>query len=71
LIGFDHEAAVKLNYPIVEAMNALDLPNEVSFILVLYEGKYAETSSHSILSEFHQKLTLNVIDMGRAKQMLM
>jgi hypothetical protein len=56
LIGFDHEAAVKLNYPIVEAMNALDLPNEVSFILVLYEGKYAETSSHSILSEFHQKL---------------
>jgi hypothetical protein len=33
-VGFDHEAAVKRNLPIVSAMIAVDLPDGASVILI-------------------------------------
>jgi hypothetical protein len=51
-IGFDHEAAVKRNFPIVSAITAVDLADGISVILVVHEGIYNDTANHSLLSEF-------------------
>jgi hypothetical protein len=50
--GFDHEAAVKRNLPIVSAITAVDLPYGISVILIVHEAIYNDTTNHSLLSEF-------------------
>jgi hypothetical protein len=52
VVGFDHEAAVKMNLPIVSAITAVDLPNGILVILIVHEAIYNDTASHSLLSEF-------------------
>jgi hypothetical protein len=52
VVGFDHEAAVKRNLPIVRAITAVDLPDVTSVILTVHEGIYNDTANHSLLSEF-------------------
>ena len=52
VVGFDHEAAIKRNLPIVCDSTALDLPNGSSVLLVVHECIYNEISNHSFLSEF-------------------
>jgi hypothetical protein len=52
ITGFDHEAAVKRNLPIVSAITAVDLPDRISVILVVHEAIYNDTANHSLLSEF-------------------
>jgi hypothetical protein len=51
-VGFDHEAAVKRNLPIVSAITAVDLPDGISMILIVHEAIYNDTANHSLLSEF-------------------
>jgi hypothetical protein len=53
VVSFDHEAAVKRNLLIVSAITAIDLPDGISFILIVHEGIYNYTADHSLLSEFH------------------
>jgi hypothetical protein len=36
VVGFDHEAAVKKNLPIVSAITAVDLPDGISVILIVH-----------------------------------
>jgi hypothetical protein len=50
--GFDHEAAVKWNLPIVSAITAVDLPDGISVLLIVHEAIYNDTANHSLLSEF-------------------
>jgi hypothetical protein len=50
VVGFDHEAAVKKNLPIVSAITAVDLPNGQSILLVIHEVINNDTSNHSLLS---------------------
>jgi hypothetical protein len=52
VVGFDHEAAVKRNLPIVSAITAVVLPDEISVILIVYEAIYNDTANHSLLSQF-------------------
>jgi hypothetical protein len=52
VIGFDHEAAVKRNLPIVSAITAFDLPDGSSVLLIVHEAIYIDTANHSFLSEF-------------------
>jgi hypothetical protein len=52
VVGFDHEAAVKWNLPIVSEITAVDLPDEISVILIVHEAIYNDTANHSLLSEF-------------------
>jgi hypothetical protein len=52
VVGFDHEAAVKRNLPIVSAITAVDLPYGISVILIVHEAIYNDTANHSLLSEF-------------------
>jgi hypothetical protein len=52
VVGFDHEAEVKRNLPIVSAITAVDLPDGISVILMVHEAIYNDTASHSIFSEF-------------------
>jgi hypothetical protein len=52
VIGFNHEAAIKRNLPIVSAITAVDLPNGISVILIVHEAIYNDTVNHSLLSEF-------------------
>jgi hypothetical protein len=52
VLGFDNEAAVKWNLPIVSAITAVDLPNGISVRLIVHEGIYNNTANHSLLSEF-------------------
>jgi hypothetical protein len=52
VVGFDHEARVKRNLPIVSAIIAVDLPDGISVILIVHEGIYNDTANHSLLSEF-------------------
>jgi hypothetical protein len=52
VVGFDHEAAVKRNLPIVSAITAVDLPDGISVILTVHEAIYNDTANHSLLSEF-------------------
>jgi hypothetical protein len=52
VVGFDHEAAVKRNLPIVSAITAVDLPDGVLVILTFHEAIYNYTANHSLLSEF-------------------
>jgi hypothetical protein len=52
VVGFDHEAALKRNLPIVSAITAFDLPDEISVILIVHEAIYNDTANHSLLSEF-------------------
>jgi hypothetical protein len=51
VVGFDHEAAVKGNLPIVSAITAVDLPYGTSVILIVHEAIYNDTVNHSLLSE--------------------
>jgi hypothetical protein len=53
VVGFDHEAAVKRNLPIVSAITAVDLPDGISVLLIVHEAIYNLTANHSLLSEFH------------------
>jgi hypothetical protein len=52
VLGFDHEAAVKRNLPIVIAITAVDLLDGISVILIVHEAIYNDTTNHSLLSEF-------------------
>jgi hypothetical protein len=52
LVGFDHEAAVKMNIRIVSTITAVYLPNGTSVLLIVHEGMYNDTLNHSLLSEF-------------------
>jgi hypothetical protein len=56
VIGFDHEAAVKRNLPIVSAITAVDLPDGISVILIVHEAIYIHTANHSLLSEFQSRV---------------
>jgi hypothetical protein len=51
-VGFDHEAAVKSNLPIVSAIIEVDLPDGISMILIVHKSIYNDTANHSLLSEF-------------------
>jgi hypothetical protein len=53
VLGFDHEAAVKRNLPIVSAITAVDLPDGISVLLIVHEAIYKYIANHSRLSEFH------------------
>jgi hypothetical protein len=55
IVGFDHEAAVKMNLPIVTAITAVDLPDGISVILIVHEAIYNDTANHSLLSEFQAR----------------
>jgi phosphoserine aminotransferase len=55
VVGFDHEAAVKRNLPIVSAIAAVDLPDRISVILTVHEAIYNNTANHSLLSEFQSR----------------
>jgi S-adenosylmethionine/arginine decarboxylase-like enzyme len=52
VVGFDHEAAIKRNLPIVSAITAVYLPNGISVILIVHEAIYNDKANHSLLSEF-------------------
>jgi hypothetical protein len=52
VVGFDHEATIKGNLPIVVAITAVDLPDRISVILIVHEAIYNDTANHSLLSEF-------------------
>jgi hypothetical protein len=52
VVGFDHEAAVKRNLPIVSAITAVDLPDGTSVLLIVHEAIYNNTVNHSLLSVF-------------------
>jgi phosphoserine aminotransferase len=52
VVGFDHEAAVKRNHPIVSAITAVELSDGTSMILIVHEAIYNDTANHSLLSEF-------------------
>jgi hypothetical protein len=39
-VGIDHEAAVKRNLPILIAINAFDLPDGISVLLIVHEAIY-------------------------------
>jgi hypothetical protein len=51
VVGFDHEAAVKRNLPIVSVITAVELPYGISAILIVHEAIY-DTADHLLLSEF-------------------
>jgi hypothetical protein len=50
LAGFDHEAAVKRNLPIVSVITAVDLPDGISVIVTVHEAIYNDRANHSLLS---------------------
>jgi hypothetical protein len=52
VVGFDHEAAVKRNLPIVSAITAVYLPDSTSVLAIVHESIYNDTANHSLLSEF-------------------
>jgi hypothetical protein len=52
VVGFDHEAALKKNLPIVSAITAVDLPDVISVLIIVHEAIYNDTANHSLLSEF-------------------
>jgi hypothetical protein len=52
VVGFDHEAAVKWNLPIVSAITVVYLLDGISVILIVHEAIYNDTANHSLLSEF-------------------
>jgi hypothetical protein len=52
VVGFNHEAAVKRNLPIISAITAVELPDGISVILIVREAIYNDTTNHSFLSEF-------------------
>jgi hypothetical protein len=52
VVGFDHEAAVKRNLPIVSAITAVDLTEGISVLLIVHDAMYNDTANHSLLSEF-------------------
>jgi hypothetical protein len=55
VVGFDHEAVVKRNLPIFNAITAVDLPDGISVLLIVHEGIYNDTADHSLLSEFQSR----------------
>jgi phosphoserine aminotransferase len=55
VVGFDHEAAIKRNLPIVSAITVVDLPDGTSVILIVHEAIYNDTANHSLSSEFQSR----------------
>jgi phosphoserine aminotransferase len=49
VVGFDHETAVKMNFQIVSAITAVDLPDGISVIRLVHESIYNDTANHSLL----------------------
>jgi hypothetical protein len=45
VVGFNHEAAVKRNLPIVNAITAIDL----QVLPIVHEAIYNDTANHSLL----------------------
>jgi hypothetical protein len=62
VVGFDHEASVKWNLPIVSAITAVDLANGISVLLIVHEGIYNDTTNHLLLSEFQLRDSAVKID---------
>jgi hypothetical protein len=52
VVGFDHEAAIKRNLPIVSAITVVEHPDGISVILIVHESIYNDTANHSLLSKF-------------------
>jgi hypothetical protein len=55
VVGFDHEAAVKWNTPIISSVTSItsvDLPDGISVLIIVHEGIYNNTANHSLFSEF-------------------
>jgi hypothetical protein len=67
LLGFDHEAAVKRNLPIISAITAVYLPDGISVLLTVHEGIYNHTENHSLFSGFHLREFVVKIDSIRHK----
>jgi hypothetical protein len=66
VVGYDHEAVVKRNLPIVSAITAFDLLDGISVILIVHEAIYNDTSNHSLLSEFQLRyLGVNIESIWR------
>jgi hypothetical protein len=55
VIGFDHEAEVQRNLPIVSAITAVYLPDGISVLLIVHEAIYDDTANHQLLSEFQRR----------------
>jgi hypothetical protein len=51
VVGFDHEAAVKRNLPIVSAITAVHLSDGISVILIVHEALYNDIANYSMMSE--------------------
>jgi hypothetical protein len=62
VIGFDHEAAVKTNLPIVSSITAVDLPDESLVLLTVHEAIYNDTANHSFFSEFQLRYFGVIVD---------
>jgi hypothetical protein len=43
-VVFDHEAALKSNFPIVSAITAVELPYRTSVVLIVHEGNCNDNS---------------------------
>jgi hypothetical protein len=52
VVGFDHEATVKRNLPIVNAITAAGLPDRISVVLIVHESIYNDITNHSLFSVF-------------------
>jgi hypothetical protein len=57
IVGFDHEAAVKRNLPIVSAITAIDLPDGTSVLLIVHEAIYNNTTNHSTIIHSFQNFS--------------
>jgi hypothetical protein len=55
VVGFDHEAVIKRNLPIVSEITAVDFPDGISVILIVHEAIYNDTDNHLLLSEFQSR----------------
>jgi hypothetical protein len=51
--GFDHEAEVKRNLPIISTITAADHQDGISELLTVHQAIYNDTDNHSLLLEFH------------------
>jgi hypothetical protein len=49
VVGFDHEAELKRNLPIVSAITAVDLPYGISVLLIVHEDICNDAANHSLL----------------------
>jgi hypothetical protein len=49
LVSFDHESVLKMNFPIISAITAVNLPDRIPVLLTVHEAKYNDTANHSLL----------------------